>query len=543
MKNETLFEPEFLIGEFLSNYLFADVLFSGYRSIAEMKIFYKEFAKIFCIHDREWLETAWSVISSDLFRFADGEGEFNRLVRLTKLYPDHITEDEKYILSYKAYAIKNKAEMLRNNNCASFEETLRVLEQKADGGSTACLSLLGFLEHNGIFVQKSYEKAQKHISAAAAWNSVFAALMLGRYSERASAYSSKLSALMSYRSNDRGVYAYLTQELDLSVDETPDKLTLALNQAFCDGSLSPDQIDRNTLKLIRSVVLSERSKVKAIKNKNGKDDIFSAIPLSVTHNTPLTFDPKSLIALSEKRKSEVERICSNLAMSDLRNTVAYKPLMIVCSDEFILDHYRDKIKKCFVGSPIVDVSIYKDNKCDVSRSNSNIFVSAIEKHGEKNTVILIDNCEQLSENDSAEMANFLSLENLKHYKPALLPFLEMDISGMLPIFFAASVPNAKLARCCDVVLASEMSKEEFREILEASVKKKQQIFEVASVSIDPEASDLLFEYSSETVSFLLHRVMGRARKSTEPIRITLDDVEKVIGDCFTTETNNGFWKN
>jgi len=149
MKAQTVTEPAYLRGSFLSNYLFADVLFSQFCSIDELRNIYDKYAEVFCICNNQWLNEIWDIVSSDLFSLADNASDFNRLVRLAKQYPEKISEMESFVLSQKASAIQIKSDILLTNDDSSFDAILRILERKANGGDTDCISLFAFLEHHG----------------------------------------------------------------------------------------------------------------------------------------------------------------------------------------------------------------------------------------------------------------------------------------------------------------------------------------------------------------------------------------------------------
>ena len=131
MKTQTVTEPACLRGSFLTNYLFADVLFSQFCSVDELRNIYDKYAEIFCIYSKEWLNEIWKIVSSDLFSLADNASDFNRLVRLAKQYPEKITEMESFVLSQKASAIQIKSDILLTNDDSSFDAIIRILERKA----------------------------------------------------------------------------------------------------------------------------------------------------------------------------------------------------------------------------------------------------------------------------------------------------------------------------------------------------------------------------------------------------------------------------
>lgn len=541
MKAQTVTEPAYLRGSFLSNYLFADVLFSKFCSIDELRNIYDKYAEVFCICNNQWLNEIWDIVSSDLFSLADNASDFNRLVRLAKQYPEKISEMESFVLSQKASAIQIKSDILLTNDDSSFDAILRILERKANGGDTDCISLFAFLEHHGILVNQNAEQAGKRLSIAASWNHFFATLMGCQYSNTKDFYSRKLCALFNSPSSE-SVLDYLKSTLKIPSDIESDKIALALEYAFCQGAFQSCKVNPDVMKLMSSSVINESAKAKLIKAAKGKDFFSSEIPLNVMKDSDIVFDPSKFPVSSAARQTEIEQICSNLTMLDLRDTSVYKPLLFVCEDELVLDYYRESIKNAFSGSAVAHIFLHEGDKCNLSHSNDNIFISSMDKYGEKNVVLLLDHCETLNPEGGAELSKFLKASNRKHYKTGSAPTVEINLSGVLPILFASALPDQSIVEQCDVILAAELTQSEFHKVLEKSFESKRDIFKLSSLSMDPAVVEFLFDYSSATVTNLLNKAIGQLRRTTKEVHITVEILQNIISKFYSTNTKDGFWR-
>ena len=100
-------------------------------------------------------------------------------------------------------------------------------------------------------------------------------------------------------------------------------------------------------------------------------------------DSDIVFDPSKFPASSASRQTEIEQICSNLTMLDLRDTSVYKPLLFVCEDELVLDYYRESIKNALSSSAVAHIFLHEGDKCNLSHSNDNIFISSMDKHEKK----------------------------------------------------------------------------------------------------------------------------------------------------------------
>ena len=541
MKTQTVTEPAYLRGAFLTNYFFADVLFSQYCTEDELKNIYDKYAKVFCICNKKWLDDIWSIVSSDLFNLANNTSDFNRLVRLAKQYPHKISPMESYVLSQKATAIQIKSDILLTNDDASFDTIIRILERKANSGDTDCIALFGFLEFNGILVSQNIEQAKTRFETAATWNHLFAILIGCHYANIKIPYYQKLCALLNVPSNE-SIWEYLKTSLDIPADIKADKIALALEHAFCQGTLQACKVNHDIMRLARSSVLNENSKSKLIKTIKGKEPFSSEIPLNVTKKSQLSPDLSGFSTTSAIRQAEADQLCSNLGMIDLRDTAVYKPLLIVCDDELVLDYYRESIKNAFSDAPLAHIYLHEGDKCNLSHSSDNIFIASMEKYGERNIVMLLDHCETLTPEGGAELARFLKATNRKHYKSGGAQPVEIDLSGILPILFASAIPNGNIAEYCDLIMAKELTQSEFCEVLEKSLQKKCEDFKLSSLSVEPAVAEFLFEYSSATVTNLLNKAIGQLRRTTKDVHITVAVLQGIIDKFYSSKSKNGFWR-
>ena len=166
----------------------------------------------------------------------------------------------------------------------------------------------------------------------------------------------------------------------------------------------------------------------------------------------------------------------------------------------------------------------------------------MEKYGERNIVMLLDHCETLTPEGGAELARFLKATNRKHYKSGGAQPVEIDLSGILPILFASAIPNGNIAEYCDVIMAKELTRSEFCEVLEKSLQKKCEDFKLSSLSVEPAVAEFLFEYSSATVTNLLNKAIGQLRRTTKDVHITVAVLQGIIDKFYSSKSKNGFWR-
>lgn len=139
MKNGITHAPTLLKESFLSNYFFADVMFSRFLATDGARIIFDRYADISGVKDEKWLNTMWDIISSDLFAKADTSSSFNTLLRLSCLFPDRFSENEQYILSLKSSAMQIKETILPSGDNITLDTTKSTIESKAQGETLTAL--------------------------------------------------------------------------------------------------------------------------------------------------------------------------------------------------------------------------------------------------------------------------------------------------------------------------------------------------------------------------------------------------------------------
>ncbi len=541
MPKKVLYETSYLRGAFLTDYLFADVLFSQYCTASEMRVIYDEYASVFRIRDRKWLDTMWQIISSDLFALSDNRCDFERLVRLSKQFPDSITDDESFVILKKSRAVKLKSEIMPDGEEATSDDVVRRILQRADGCSTNCLSLIGFLAYHGFFMSRNREIAEADIATAASWNDLFSILMGAEYTDRPQFYHRKLAAVLRDHFYDE-TRRYFMEDMNIPDGIKPDLVASGLESMLCADIYDRGSIEPDIINIMHSKVLSKEAKHALIRSKHGSKDGFPNIPLNISGASDMSPLIDTFSDTSEMRRTEFDQIRSNLSMTALRATSSYKPLLLVCRDDLVLEFYLKKLRECFAGSPIVQISLNEGEGCDLSASNDNIFISAMNSTHDKNTVLIIDHCERLRPETAAELAKYLKAPNRRQHKSGGHTPVEIDLSGVLPILLASSTPDRSITEVCDIALAEDLSRPEFDRTVNDILEDKKRLFELGSLTMEPELYGLLFEYSPDAVMQLLNKAIVMLRGNGRDVCLTVSAVTSIINTHYKENRTSGFWR-
>lgn len=540
MKNGITHAPTLLKESFLSNYFFADVMFSRFLATDGARIIFDRYADISGVKDEKWLNTMWDIISSDLFAKADTSSNFNTLLRLSCLFPDRFSENEQYILSLKSSAMQIKETILPSGDNITLDTTKSTIESKAQGGDTDCLALLAFLKYHGFFFAKDQESALKHIKTGACWNHFFCLLMGAQYDPNPHFYHEVIVAILSAPSQLETLN-YLREGLNISADTKPYKPSVELEKAFHRGAFQRYKLCPDILKMISSSVLTEQTKCSIIKSANGKDMAHPDIPLNISKASELSYDLSKFRLFSESRSSECDKIIANLSVSDIRASSVYKPLLIVCQDKAAFDLYHIAISDCFKDSPFTILNFAAISDPSFAPCKDNIFISVLDKLQDKNAVVLLEHCEELSEENSASLSKFLSGSFRQNYKLNGSTQISLDLSGVLPIILTSSIPSKEICSKCDVVTASKMYPEEFIGLFEKVIEAKKDTFRLKALSVEKDALSLLARYEYETASILLDKAIGRLRADTSDVNVTSDEIRTIADIYCTKKESYSFW--
>ncbi len=532
--------PAWLRETFLSNYFLADILFAEHLGRDKMHTLYNRYAALFCIKDSKWTGRMWNTLSSDLLAGADTPADFNRLLRLCEQYPAYISPDEAYLLAQKAPAMKIKDELFGDTEQTTAEGVLSLVEKHADGGDTDCLALLAFLEYNGALFRPQRKNALHHARRAAAWNHTFAALMVWRYTKNPHAAAVLYSTLQS--AAGAAVWDYLKDCLDLPTDIQKDPIVTALSRAFCAGSLTPNKIHPDVMKVMNSTVLSEECKVRIIRAAGERACACSDIPMNITKGEELNGNLRLFAGTGAPRQEEFDRVYANLSLLDMRDTGVYKPLLIVCPDKTVLDLYRRRLLACFAAAPHTVLSLQETPYPDLSATKDNLFIEAANRLGTRNAVLVIEGCDTLSGETAEAFARYLSPTFRRHIRLTGPNMAEVDMTGLLPVLLATSMPAKAIGQACDIIVAKESQVAENADLLTETLQEKKTLFRLSSLSMEETVPAFLFDYSADTVSRLLDAGIARLRQGGRDVHITVALLQDIIKGRMAYDNKLGFWK-
>ena len=517
--------PMHITHEFLSCINIFDVLIGKYLEDEEYRSHLSRIARFFGIRDKELLDAYISILKSDVIRGADCESKFNLLCRAIEFFPDKFSDDVRTVVNHRKYAIDINNKIAAAGDSKSLEGVIGGIGHFATAGDVGCMSLLAYMKLYGIFVKKETSEAIKLVRSAALWNNTFALIIGIKHDKHKANYYPILKAIFSAASQEEA-YKHLEKHLEIPEDTTVSPIAIALEKRFYNNLSYKDRISQPIIDIIKSVVLTESSKVHLIKTASNNPD-FSSIPLGITSNSPLTLPKKLQIKRPTGRDHEITAILSNFALHNHMGITGaeYKPLLIICPDEYTLDTYKQAIVKAIHPDNLVRI----DLKCAPAQSfsplNDNPIVSEMNNAASASVVALIEGCENLNEVGQADLGRFLRTSakgELHHHHN-----LRFDYSNIVPILMSTKTVCQKLLSECDVVKLSPIKESDKPEIIKGLIDDKKQAFSLESISIEDAAIKCLSRLPVATISSVIDRVVSLKAQGGHAL-ITDKDVEPLI---------------
>ena len=157
-------------------------------------------------------------------------------------------------------------------------------------------------------------------------------------------------------------------------------------------------------------------------------------------------------------------------------------------------------------------------------------------------VLFFKNCQALEDEHAEVLTRFLQVE-LRRQFPTPYDNVTLDLSGILPILVATSMPHKSICRVCDVVNLKAVSPDEMSQVLTQLLDTKCEMYGLQALDAEPCVLDKLCGMTPTEASSLLDKAIAFSRIShaqvcheadcghtSKPLHLTsavLDEAEKL----------------
>ena len=536
MKNSYLIEP------FLSSFYLAEAICRHFISDTERAEMFLELAGVFCIPDdclAEYYRASNESYYRNIVNLAD-YNKFCRTIEFLKISGKEIecSDTDRLILAQKCNAMKAKHEILPNDANLTRTSLYLTLSDLAERGNVNALSLLAFLEYNGICLSEDKPGALAKIRKAARWNDLFACLMGICYDiERTDRYESTLNAVLTL-SGRRSAYESVRTHHFLT--EAPERNPEAelLEKAFGIGTVERNLYNRYYADLLGSEIVSYEDKKKLV-HSEVQDSLISRIPFGASFKQKPRFDRTAADSVPLQREQELRGILRHITVESAGPGGVSKPLMIASSSDFVVGMYRDMLRVGFGDGGAVEIDARILNVHDLDSTVDNVFLRGISRTGSARTVFIIHGCEELERNELEMLTKWLSNSYRKSFV-LYNPQITFDLSGIM-IVLLATVKGTELSPLtsrCETVFAERVKSEEKRRVIETELASALASYNIKDMSISEECLTFLEEYDTNRIAQIIESAVRNAVYEGRN-EIILSDV-KEGGNCKVLSTVGSF---
>ena len=467
-------------------------------------------------------------------------GDFARFCRIRQYYElcgydlsevemtDAIAVKGSVFRQLKKYGYEAKTEATNNLIC-------EVMTEKANAGHIASLITLGFLQCEGIFVNKNLQKGIKNLEKAAKWNSVEGILFSLYYN-----CSTRKNNLNRLYTVTKGVFKEsIFKEAAARYNGEVRKIVAEseiLQKSFAAGILNPDLYASQYSRFIYSEILNAKDKERAL--FSGHKEVISQtadLPLKLKYDD-LSIDvsaiEKSPLA-REKERDVLRRVILN---SDMRGESFFRPPLLVSDSDFLIKEYMRLLGNAFPQANVETIDVSDLTDYDFEPTQNNVFVRSCDE--DKQNVYLLYCRGEIKESAKTAVKNFIQGE--KRRKMRLQhPGAVIDLSVILPICFCDSANVGFLAPYCDELRLAPVSKSEKPAVIESILKSKTERYNYGSIKADDGAKDILIGFSIDKACNVIDR-LSRLNRGEENLVINADMVRESLSGESTSKVRYGF---
>ena len=525
-------------------YLISSVC-ENYMGKAELRDVFGELSRVFFVDDSSDLQGYLEASTNELFSAISDFQSYERFCRTLEFAENSgqsmgMTTQDRVILAQKREAMMTRSALFGQCKNLTKENVSAMLQRAANIGSVEAMSLLGYLEYHGICMPQDRKNAIKNIRRSAKWNDLFSNLMGLLYDpENISEYVNRLRTIMSFPSLGLA-FDEIIKRIGYTDTVSVDRVAKLVHNACGRGLIKRDVYDRAFSKVAFSDVVSIEDKEKLLCS-NQKEAIASLndIPFDMKHNEKVSNGhEKSELALI--RESEIRMIRQNLAVASECPREVYRPLLIISSDEYIVNMYRDMLYGQIGEKRIVEIDAGTLCAQDISPTRENVILRGLCETKDADTVFFIKNCDEMGDDVLEGVCRMLEYDYRKKYR-LFSPSVSLDLSDIGFVLFATeqNIPTKALSVLCDTVRAKKISIEEKEIVINSVFEKRKAAFAYQKLEMEQECLEYLRSFTTSQIQEMIDAAL-RSAVFDKKCRIGVADIKSACEENNITSARRGF---
>ncbi len=502
---QCLFEP------FLTQYFLFESVLGGFITDGEKEKMKKELKKIFCIPNDRELDGIISTAEQEPFNAIRVAGDYERLCRTIEFAERTgqdlgITATDRLILDQKREAMTIKSELFKHCRNLTEETVYTTLLDSAMNGSVRAMTTLGYMEYHGICVGEDRHNAYKRIRLSAKWNDLFGNLMGIAYDgENRQTYYDVLYTVMNGALR-KASFSHICGFTDFSGECTLDRAAKILERAFGLKEIQRDAYDHCFANAAFSELIPIEDKEKLLLSKQPNTIAALAdIPFGKIKKGSFVFDGTCAETVILKREDEAESIVQNLTVADVCSDKAYRPLLIVSSEDYVTDMYLRMIRKGAEGCAVAEIDAATLTDHEFTPTKDNIIISVISETKSASTLIIVRNVEKLNDAQANELYKYLGAEFRRRFR-LFSPPVALDLSGIRFVLAAhgRNFITDKLGAKCDTIETAAVTAEEKDRAVDDIFRECLTVCGCEDIELTEQSRTVLTEYGADTIFEILN---------------------------------------
>lgn len=537
---------EQLLSDFLTRYYLLESVCGSLLSAEQKSEIYFTLAKLFCLPECDELNEYYNESNLPHYVEVKDVASYERFCRTLEFAEKsgqelNITECDRIILAQKRKAMSIRNSIFKQGMNTTADSVYSTLLDMSVHGSIEAMGLLSYMEYHGICTCKDTVGAVKRMRVCARWNDLFGNLFGLEYDKgNADEYLCRLNTVLSGEGR-RSAMKQICKSKKVKLPDTTDSVARIIEKAFGFGTVHRGLYDRSFAQIAFSSVISNEDKARILHN-NPKEVIaaMNTLPFNCKREGTLGFNSAVCDSLPIDRGEEAKKIARNLAVAASCPDTVYMPLLIVSSDPFVSEMYREMIRAGINGCPVAEIDAATLNDRDFFNGKENVFLRTISATKAINTVFIVKNCEALSEEQLSALLQLLDNENKKSFK-LFDPPVSFDLSGMTFVLFAGTRNGAvyTLSERCETLWAESVSSSEKATVIDTILEAGAKDFDFKELTIEDTARDYLVSYNALQVSRIIDGVLRNAVFEKTSL-VTLEMIKRVCKERNITLCKQGF---
>ncbi|MCH5179720.1 MAG: hypothetical protein J1F32_00695 [Erysipelotrichales bacterium] len=524
---------EILNEMFLSEYFLYEYILKSY--VKDKDYLFDKLADVYMIP----LETRKELKNTCFNQTVQGIKNYNEYMqycRTQSLYGAVliISDPVKRMVQIKGNAIKNAPVECEKITKATI---LNRLYDNANSGDITSMRILGFIECEGIYLNKCLERGYSNIEKAAKWNDIKSILMAIYYN----ADERELNMQRLFSVAQKTIYedvisvaedVYKTKIKRVVLPEC--KLIKMIFEQH--SGIKADLYNPQYARLIYSNVISESKKNRLISFPKSENIAgFFDLPLD------LAFSPTCVNYNAAKfcldNREEVKDIISYLDLIRLGGKQNLRPLCISSDSKYALKLFKRYLSNCFTNTNFEDIDIQDLSGYDIEPTKENIFLRRCNE--EKNNVYFLTFNGEIEQDKFEKVVTFL--KNGKRNKFLIVNLsAEVNLDAIIPICFCDKTNAQNLKKYCDIIEVSPFSNMEKNALIEDLINTQKDSYKLNNIEIDDEVKHALLNRSLDDIKQFIDKSILHGSKNNGNIRIDLDTYKSIISKEIKSSKTYGF---